>query len=77
MEEFEEAAGYRNEPGWVKGNPLNNDSYVAKAKEAYPEYAERIQEQYDDAKSTGKQFNVAQIKEKFGELRFYLDYLRE
>lgn len=70
-EEFEEPTGYLNKPGYVKSNPLNNDSYVAKAKYAYPAFAEEIQRLYDEAKASGRPFNVSQIKIKFNDLCFY------
>lgn len=69
--------GYQNTPGWVKGNPLNNDSYVAKAKEAFPEHADEIQHLYDSWLSSGEPFNVAQIKIKFGSLSFSAHYIKE
>lgn len=73
MEEFPEAPGYRAEPGWVKGNPLNNAIYVERAVEVHPEWETQIRaaDAYLEAMVPG--YNILQIKAKFGELRFYWD----
>lgn len=71
MQEYEEAPGYENIPGWVKGNPLNNESYLAKCKEEYPEWADILQETHDKISEICPEYNISQIKDKFG-LRYYV-----
>lgn len=73
MEEFEEPAGYYNLPGFVKSNPKNNESYLAKCKEVLAEWADVLQEAHDKILEVDPNYNIIQIKNKFGGLRFYID----
>lgn len=67
---YPEPGGYRAEPGYVKSDPRNNDYYVEqwrgdpwyKIISATHEYIEEICPGY----------NIDQIKEKFGGLRYYV-----
>lgn len=68
-----EPPGYVNCPGFVKSNPLNNESYLARSKEAYPEWADVLQETHDKLTELVPEYNIAQIKEKFWCLRYYID----
>lgn len=74
LEEFPEEQGYMNRPGFVKGNPLNNESYLAKCKESYPEWADILQEAHDKIVALDPGYNIVQIKDKFGGLRFYVHF---
>lgn len=70
--EYPEPQGCVNAPGFVKANPLNNDSYVEKWKDDpwYP----AIKQAHDRLTDLIPGYNIAQIKEKFGGLRYYFDY---
>ena len=71
MEEFEEAPGYRAQPGWVKGNPKNNAIYLQRCYEVYPEWKQYIKAIDRLLNRLAPGYNIDQIKDKFGGLRFY------
>ena len=73
MEEYPEPRGYCAQPGFVKNNPLNNAIYLARCIEVYPEWAECLTEANDYLETVLPGYNIAQIKAKFGGLRFYWD----
>lgn len=73
MIEFEEGPGYYNEPGFVKGNPLNNISYLEKCCEAMPEWADILRDTHQKLEDIAPGYNITQIKEKFSGLRYYWD----
>ena len=66
-----EPDGYRAMPGFVKSRPENNDYYVEQFKDDpwYP----IIKDTHERIKEIAPGYNVAQIKEKFGGLRYYID----
>ena len=68
---FPETGGARAALGFVKGNPSNNDYYVELWKEDpwYP----AIKNAHDELTRLFPGYNISQIKEKFGGLRFYID----
>lgn len=70
-ETFEEPPGYSVAKGFVKANALNNDLYVEEWIDDpwYP----AIKLCHDQISSVVPNYNIAQIKEKFGGLRFYID----
>lgn len=68
---FPEEKGYSASAGYVKGNPANNDYYVnlwADDPWYYP-----ILRAHDEITKLVPDYNISQIKEKFGGLRFYID----
>ena len=71
MEEFPEAPGYKAQPGWVKGNPKNNAIYLERCYEVYPEWKQHIKAIDRLLNRLAPGYNIDQIKDKFGELRFY------
>lgn len=73
FEEFPEPQGCFNEPGFVKANFRNNETYLNKCKHAHPEWAELLQNTHDKLKEIVPEYNIAQIKEKFWHLRYYID----
>ena len=74
FEEYPEEKGYFNAPGFVKGNPFNNESYLAKCKESLPEWADILQDAHDRIVAIDPDYNIVQIKSKFGGLRFYVHF---
>jgi len=70
-----EPEGYSAFPGFVKSNPANNDFYVEGFRNDpwYP----AISEVHRQLSSLIPGYNIAQIKEKFGGLRYYIDYPEE
>jgi len=70
-----EERGYSASPGFVKSNPENNDFYVEQFKDDpwYP----AISQAHERLSSLIPGYNIAQIKEKFGGLRYYFDYPEE
>lgn len=73
MEEYPEPQGCYNYPTFVKSNPLNNDSYLEKCCETYPEWADLLREAHAQLEELAPGYNIAQIKDKFGGLRYYWD----
>ena len=73
MEEFPEPPGYCAMPGWVKSNPDNNAIYLERCKEAYPEWADILDEIDTFLAERVPGYNIVQIKDKFWMLRFYWD----
>lgn len=72
MEEFPEPDMYFNRPGWVKSNPLNNESYLEKCCEAFPCWADVLRETHAELETLIPGYNISQIKEKFLGLRYYI-----
>lgn len=73
MAEYPEPEGYVNRPGYVKSNPLNNESYLEQCCEAYPMWADILRETHSLLDKIAPGYNIAQIKDKFGGLRYYWD----
>lgn len=72
--EYPEPQGYSNTPSFVKSNYLNNDSYLQKCSEVYPtRWVDAIFEAHRKIKELDPEYNIAQIKEKFWGLRYYVD----
>lgn len=69
----EEPPGYRNTPGFVKSNPKNNQEYLDASCIVYPEWEAVLREADRQLQELVPGYNIAQIKEKFGGLRFYID----
>lgn len=74
MQEYPEPDGCLNEPGFVKANPLNNKSYIEKCIANYDGWADILRETDAALEKLIPGYNVAQIKTKFGGLRYYIDY---
>lgn len=72
---FPEPEGYLSAPGFVKSNPLNNDHYVEQFKDD-PWY-EIIKQTHDMLTRVIPGYNISQIKQKFGGLRYYVDYPKD
>lgn len=68
---FPEPRGYMSAPGFVKSHPGNNDHYVA-GFAGHP-WRGPIARAHERLTRLDPGYNIAQIKEKFGELRFYFD----
>lgn len=68
----EEPRGASARAGFVKTRPENNDYYVEQFKD-HPWYP-IIKQTHDRLTEIIPGYNIAQIKEKFGGLRFYIDY---
>lgn len=68
---YPEPKGYSTAMGFVKSNPLNNDFYVEQWKDD-PWYW-IIKDTHERLTRLIPGYNIAQIKEKFGGLRFYYD----
>lgn len=69
---YPEPQGYSISMGFVKNNPLNNPAYLAKW-EGDPWFP--ILKQTDEAlERIIPGYNIAQVKEKFGGLRYYITY---
>lgn len=66
-----EPKGYAAVPGFVKSNPLNNDYYVEQFRDDpwYP----IIKQTHERLTAVIPGYNIAQIKDKFGGLRYYFD----
>lgn len=73
-QEYPEPPRYKNEPGWVKANPLNNASYLRKACELYPEWSDEFRYADEQIEALVPGYNIDQIKEKFGGPRFYISF---
>ena len=71
--EFPEPNRYANKPGFVKSNPLNNPSYLDKACQEYPMWADVLRKTDEQLSAVIPGYNISQIKDKFGGLRFYID----
>lgn len=71
MEEFPEEKGYLAHPGWVKGNPKNNAIYLERCYDTYPEWKNYIKAIDRLLNRLAPGYNIDQIKDKFGGLRFY------
>lgn len=68
----EEPEGYHARPGWIKARPENNDFYVEQFKD-HPWYP-IIKETHERLNELIPGYNISQIKEKFGGLRYYFSY---
>lgn len=68
----EEPSGYMSQPGFVKSRPENNEHYVAQFEghEWYP----IIKQTHDELTRLIPGYNISQIKEKFGGLRYYFSF---
>lgn len=66
-----EPAGYRAVAGFVKSNRLNNQFYLDQY-EGHPWWP-AIKACHDELEAIIPGYNIAQIKEKFGGLRYYID----
>lgn len=66
-----EPAGYSASPGFVKSQPGNNDFYVERFRNDpwYP----IIRDTHEQLEHLIPGYNISQIKEKFGGLRYYID----
>lgn len=71
--QYPEPQGYCNRPGFVKSNPQNNDSYLEQSCKVYPEWADILRKTHEQLQTLVPGYNIAQIKEKFWELRYYID----
>lgn len=71
--EFPEPEGYTNIPTFVKSNPDNNASYLDKSCELYPEWSDLLKETDAALEALIPGYNISQIKDKFGGLRYYID----
>ena len=71
-EEFPEAPGHFNIPGFVKGNPANNENYLSQCCEVYPEWETLLRDTHEKIKALDPGYNISQIKDKFGGLRYYV-----
>jgi hypothetical protein len=69
---FPEAEGFRARAGFVKADPRNNDYYVEQF-EGHPWYP-IIKRTHDRLTELIPGYNILQIKEKFGGLRYYIRY---
>ena len=72
MTEYPEPPGCQNSPGFVKSNPLNNETYLEKCCEVYPTWADLLRETHAKLEEIVPGYNIAQIKDKFGGLRYYI-----
>jgi hypothetical protein len=68
---YPEAPRYSAEATFVKGNPLNNDYYVQQYQD--DPWFFIISFTHDRLKALVPGYNIAQIKDKFGGLRYYYD----
>lgn len=73
MTEYPEPKGYNNWPGWVKYNPKNNELYLERSCEYYPQWAGILRDTHAKLLELDPNYNIAQIKAKFGRLRYYFD----
>ncbi len=67
---YPEGPGYAAIPSFVKGNPLNNDYYVEQFKD--DEWYPVILKAHKELSALFPGYNIDQIKEKFGGLRYYV-----
>lgn len=67
---YPETEGYFCIPGFVKNNPLNNIAYLEMYKDD-PWY-DVLKKIDHDLEALCPGYNIAQIKQKFGELRYYV-----
>lgn len=70
-QDHEEPPGYSVSKGFVKSNPDNNEAYVQEWADDpwYP----AIEWCHKNISAVVPNYNIAQIKEKFGGLRYYID----
>lgn len=68
----EEPKGYRAVRSFVKSRAENNEYYIAQYAD-HP-WFEIIQRTHEELQKIVPNYNIAQIKEKFGGLRYYCDY---
>lgn len=68
-----EPAGCVSHSGFVKNNPLNNEHYLATVGRSYADIFSQIITIHNIIKKYDPNYNIVQIKEKFGELRYYYD----
>lgn len=71
--EYPEPTGAANEPGMVKTNPLNNRSYIRKTVLAVPQWRKILRSADEMLEIIVPGYNIAQIKTKYNEARFYID----
>lgn len=71
MPEYPEPQGSQNTPGFVKSNPLNNETYLDQCCVAYPKWADLLRETHAKLEEIAPGYNISQIKDKFGGLRYY------
>jgi len=71
MTEYPEPPGYQNSPGFVKSIPHNNETYLEKCCAAYPFWADILRETDRKLEEIAPGYNISQIKDKFGGLRYY------
>lgn len=69
---IEEPQGYNSAPGFVKSQPSNNEHYLDQFK-TDPWYP-ILKETHERIEALIPGYNIAQIKEKWGGLRYYIDY---
>lgn len=74
IEEYQEQPGFNNLPGFVKDRPENNPSYIQKCCEAYPNWAELIRDTDRKLNEIVPGYNISQIKDKFGGMRYYIGF---
>lgn len=67
-----EPSGYESKPGFVKARPENNGHYLEQFKD-HPWYP-AISAAHSRLEELIPGYNISQIKEKFGGLRYYFDY---
>lgn len=72
--EYPEPQGYMNYPTFVKNNPANNPSYLQKSVEVFPEIKDVLINLDRAIEDIAPGYNIAQIKEKFGGLRYYVTF---
>jgi hypothetical protein len=70
-----EPQGYLAKPGFVKSNPANNDYYVEQFMD--DEWYPAIKRTNELLTELIPGYNIRQIKDKFGGLRYYFDYPEE
>lgn len=68
----EEPEGYRSAPGFVKSRPENNEHYIAQWEN--DDWYEILVWLHKELESLIPGYNISQIKEKFGGLRYYFSY---
>lgn len=68
---YPEPKGYSAEMEYVKANPLNNDYYVNHWRDN-PWY-DIVVEAHKELTALVPGYNISQLKDKFGRLRFYID----
>lgn len=69
---YPEPPGYDCLPEFVKSNPKNNEVYIEMFVENLDEgVANLIRDAHQRIKELSPGYNISQLKEKFGELRYY------